>query len=127
MTKRNPVLVILFSIITCGIYELYWLVVTTNDVQHTLKNPDGSCRSGGMVILFTIITCGIYSFYWWFKMGKKIAQIQQEKGLTVSDNSAVYLILSIFAIGGIINPVLLQSSINIIADAPSAPSAPTEA
>jgi len=30
---RNPVLVILFSIITLGIYGIYWLVSTTNELR----------------------------------------------------------------------------------------------
>lgn len=118
MKKRNPALVILFSIITCGIYELYWLVATTNDVQRNLKTNDGSCRSGGMVILFSIITCGIYMFYWWFKMGKRVAQLQADYGVNPSDNSAIHLILMfIGGIGAIINPILMQSNLNSVVDA----------
>lgn len=30
---RNPVLVIVFSIITLGIYGIYWLVSTTNELR----------------------------------------------------------------------------------------------
>ena len=30
---RNPVLVIIFSIITLGIYSIYWLVSTTNELR----------------------------------------------------------------------------------------------
>lgn len=75
MKKRSPVLVLLFSLITCGIYYLYWYVVTTNEIEHELKNPDGSCKSGGMTILFMIITCGIYTFYWWFKQGKRKKEV----------------------------------------------------
>ena len=127
MKKRSPVLVLLFSLITCGIYYLYWYVVTTNEIEHELKHPDGSCKSGGMTILFMIITCGIYTFYWWFKQGKRTAQLQQERNLVVSDNSVIYLVLCFFGIGSIINTILLQSSLNKIAEAPAAPTAPPEA
>ncbi|MEA1992831.1 MAG: DUF4234 domain-containing protein [Euryarchaeota archaeon] len=31
--RRNPALVIIFSIITFGIYELYWFVKTKNEIN----------------------------------------------------------------------------------------------
>lgn len=122
MKQRNPALVIIFSIITCGIYELYWLVATTNEVQNKLKNPDGSVKSGGLALLFMIITCGIYTFYWWYKMGQRQGQLGKEYGVnSVSDNAAVYLILCFFGIGAIINMILLQSNLNKIANAKENP------
>lgn len=127
MKKRNPVLVLLFSLITCGIYELYWYVVTTNEIEYELKNSDGHCKSGGMALLFSIITCGIYMFYWWFSQGRRVAQLQRERNLPVGDNSILYLVLCFVGIGAIINTVVLQSSLNKIADTPATPAAPTEA
>ena len=121
MKQRNPALVIIFGIITCGIYVLYWYVVTTNEVQAKLKSPDGTVASGGMVLLLHIVTCGIYTFYWWYKMGQRAAQLGKEYGVGISDNSAVYLILCFVGIGLIINTVLLQSDLNKIAAAPPTP------
>lgn len=116
MKKRNPALVIIFSIITCGIYNLYWFVTTTNEIQNKLKNPDGSCKSGGMALLLAIVTCGIYEFYWWYKMGQKAAQLGKDYGVEISDNSTIYLILLFVGIGAVINTVLLQSSLNRVAE-----------
>lgn len=121
MKKRNPALVIIFSIITCGIYELYWFVVTTNDIQRALKQPDGKVSSGGFTILFSIITCGIYMLYWWYQQGKRIATLMEEKGLRPNDNSIMYLVLNFVAIGAILNPVFLQSDLNKIIDTPPTP------
>lgn len=114
LKERNPILCILFAIITCGIYQLYWIVVTTNEIQATLRNPDGSVNSGGMVILFTILTCGFYSYYWWYKQGQRLAQLQQENGLPQTDNSTLFLILCLFQIGQIVNVILLQTELNKI-------------
>ncbi len=115
MKQRNPALVIIFSIITCGIYELYWFVTTTNEVQNKLKAPDGSVSSGGKSLLFMIITCGIYTFYWWYKMGQRQGQLGKEYGVDAPDNSTIYLILCFIGIGAVINMVLLQSSLNKVA------------
>lgn len=56
--QRNIALCIILSIITCGIYGLYWIYKLTEDVN-TLKG-DPNATSGGIVILLGIITCGIY-------------------------------------------------------------------
>lgn len=69
--KRSIGLAILFSIITCGIYGIYWFICLTNDSNHI--NPEDKTASGGMAFLFTIITCGIYGIYWNYKLGKKVA------------------------------------------------------
>ena len=55
--QRNIALCIILSIITCGIYGLYWIYKLTEDVN-TLKG-DPNATSGGIVILLGIITCGI--------------------------------------------------------------------
>lgn len=117
MTKRSVGTVILLSIITCGIYFLFWYVDVTNDIEAELgSESDGSCASGGMALLFAIITCGIYYFYWWFKQAKRMEQVGELRSVRISDNSLVYLILSLFGLS-IIGVALLQSDINKVADA----------
>lgn len=116
ITKRSAPLCIVFSLITCGIYNIYWFVVTTNAIQASLRNPDGSVSSGGMTLLLSIVTCGIYYFYWWYKQGQRCAQLQQENGIPPVNNSALYLVLNFFAIGLFINIALLQSELNKVAD-----------
>ena len=68
--QRNIALCVIFSIITFGIYGIYWFICLTNDANELA--PEEATASGGMAILFTIITCGIYSIYWVYKQGKKI-------------------------------------------------------
>lgn len=103
---KNIALCIVFSIITFGIYELYWLYVLneglaelTDDREHT---------SGGLVILFSIITFGIYMWYWTYKAGQKVDFI---KGNPNGDSNVLYLILSIFGLA-IVAFALIQDNIN---------------
>lgn len=107
--ERNIVVSIVLSIITCGIYGLYWLCTMTDDANTVSGETNDT--SGGMVILFSLITCGIYTYYWNYKMGKKLYVAQQTKGIQSSDNSVLYLILSIFGLS-IINYCLIQSDLN---------------
>ncbi len=54
--KKDIVVCIILTIITCGLYNLYWLICLAEDIN-TLSNEADT--SGGMVLLLTIITCGI--------------------------------------------------------------------
>lgn len=108
LPERNIVVCILLSLITCGIYSIYWFIVMT-DESNTVS--DDQTTSGGMAFLFTIITCGIYFYYWNYKMGQKLHQAGQKYNKPIGDNSIVYLLLSIFGLG-IINYCIIQSDLN---------------
>lgn len=103
--RRNLFLCILFSIITCGIYAIYWFVVLTND---TNKLAQSKTAGGGLAFLFTIITCGIYGLYWYYKMGEKVDYLNNIRG---GNAGVLYLILGIFGLG-IVNMCLIQDTIN---------------
>ena len=106
--NRNIALAIVFSIITCGIYGLYWFVVMT-DESNKVSGDNGT--SGGLALLFTILTCGIYGIYWYYKMGQKMYQAGKMHNKEISDNSILYLILGIFGFG-IISYALIQNDLN---------------
>ncbi len=98
--KRNLFLCILFSLLTLGIYSVYWFVCMTNETNRLSKFPTAG---GGMAILFTIITFGIYYLYWTYMLGKKIGDI--EGG---SSDGLFYIILNLLGLGFI--PMLLAQS-----------------
>ena len=74
--QRNIALCIVFSIITFGIYALYWFVCLTNDANQESGQTDAT--SGGVALLLTIVTCNIYGWFWAYKMGEKIDVSRQE-------------------------------------------------
>ena len=107
MKQRNIALCIIFSILTCGIYELYWYVCLT-DETNTAANEAGT--SGIMALVFTLVTCGIYGLYWAYRCGEKIDQAKLSRGQNASNGGILYLILYIF--GGIISLALIQHELN---------------
>ncbi|NFH91579.1 DUF4234 domain-containing protein [Clostridium botulinum] len=109
--KRNIAISILLSFITFGIYNLFWMGSLSNETSEYLNKP----KSGVKEILIGIITLGLYFIYWNFKMGKRMYEIQENAGTKSSDNSMIYLILSIF--GFIMIPVwIMQYDFNKISD-----------
>ncbi len=108
--KRNIGLAILFSILTCGIYSIYWFIKMTDESNALSGELE---MSGGMAFLLTIVTCGIYTLFWNYKMGKKMQIAQQRAGVPAADNSVLYLILAIFGFQ-IISYCIIQSDINAL-------------
>lgn len=106
ITERNIAVAIILSLVTCGIYGIYWFVVLTNEANILSGEPGDT--SGGMAFLLTFITCGIYGWFWAAKMGDKIDII---KGVPVGNSKILFILLQIFGLG-IVNYALMQDAIN---------------
>ncbi|MGN0485526.1 MAG: DUF4234 domain-containing protein [Lachnospiraceae bacterium] len=110
--KRNVAVAIILSIVTCGIYAIYWQVCLVNDVNKVKE--DESAKSGIVVFLLSIVTCSIYWLYWVFKTGESIDSAKTANGTPTSSRGLVYLLLSIFGLG-IVAMAILQSDLNSLA------------
>ncbi|MBR4618990.1 MAG: DUF4234 domain-containing protein [Bacilli bacterium] len=108
--ERNIAVAIILSIVTCGIYGIYWFVMLTNEAN---AYSEDNTTSGGVAFLLTLVTCGIYGYYWAYKMGEKLKIAQGKNGLAQKDNAVLYLILEILGLG-IVGSALMQSDLNEI-------------
>ena len=106
--RRNIAVCIVLTLVTCGIYGIYWIVCLTNDVNTVSGDVNGT--SGGMVVLLTIVTCGIYGIYWAYKQGEKLDFTKNNRGIPSSNSGVLYLILQIFGFG-IIAYALMQNEL----------------
>lgn len=106
---RSIVTCIILSIVTCGIYGIFWFISLTDDTRTLSNNFTGA--SGGTAFVYTLITCGIYGFYWAYKQGERIDTARRAKGLAPANQGVVYLILTIFGLG-IVAYALMQNEIN---------------
>ena len=71
-TDRSLLIYILLTIVTCGIYGLFFLHDLAKDVNEMCKD-DGKNTQGLLVyILLSIVTCGIYSIVWWYCVADRI-------------------------------------------------------
>lgn len=104
--RKNVGLCIVLSIITCGIYGLFWMARLNSDSLAAAGIISGT--SGGMVVLLSIITCGIYAIYWNYKLGERLERVRAEHGEPTGSLSILYLRLSLFGLS-IISCALAQS------------------
>lgn len=110
MKERNIAMVIILSILTCGIYLIAWYAMVSDEISSQLPE-DARTKTGGMVILFMILSCGIYMFYWLYVQGEKLDKIKQKSNMPTSNSGLIYLLLSIFGLN-IVAVALIQNEMN---------------
>ena len=101
---RNIGMCIVLTLLTCGLYGLYWMICLNDEINLISNNEKDT--SGIMVFVFTLLTCGIYGWFWMWKTGEKVDEI---KGST--NSNIAYLILSIFGLG-LVSYALMQDTLN---------------
>ena len=106
ITQRSIVVAIILTIVTCGLYGIYWMIKLNDEINVLAGEPNAT--SGAMVFLLSIVTCGIYSFFWIFKMGERCDRI---KGITGGNSNVLYLVISLLGFG-IVVYCLMQDTIN---------------
>lgn len=105
---RNIALCIIFTLITCGIYSIYWMIVLNDDMLDALQEEG---TSGGMVFLLSLITCGIYGLYWMYQMGTRVDRLNSRYGRYTDNSGMLYLVVSLLGFG-IILYVVMQNELN---------------
>ena len=106
--ERNLVLCIVLSLVTCGIYSIYWVIMLAKEGV-SVKDPsdDG---------ILEIILMLFLPFLGMFLVEKKLAEGCQARGIAHSDNSVLYLILGLLGFG-IVGICMLQNDLNKLANA----------
>ena len=101
---RSVAICLILSLVTCGIYMLYWMYKVNDELNLLAGNPNGT--SGGMVLVFDILTCGIYGIYWNYKMGQNVSRLTGDNFSPI-----VMLLLALFQCS-FISLALMQDTIN---------------
>ncbi len=121
-TDRNLLVYILLSIVTCGIYPLYFIYRLAEDVNVACEG-DGEDTPGLVaLILLSLVTCGIYSWYWYYRLGNRLANNSMRYGLMFQENGTTILMWCLFGallcgIGPYVAMYILIKNTNAICDA----------
>jgi len=107
--KRNIVTAIILSIITCGIYMIYWAIMLAKEAVSVNDSNDN-----GLVEILLMIFLPFLGF---FLAEQKLAKGCAAKGIAHNDNSILYLILGLVPCGIFINLAMMQNDLNKIVDA----------
>jgi len=102
---------VIFTLITCGLFNLYWNFRQMEACNHLLGRPEFDFAKW---LVLSIITCGIYHIYYQYKMGSAIVEIQKKMGKPENTNLPV-LSLVVTVVGlSIVADCVHQNEINLL-------------
>ena len=102
----NPIKSILFSLITCGIYQIYWTFCIVKEyLMFTNKRGD---------ITFEILISILLPFIGLYLVERKFSEGCAAQGIEHTDRAVVYLILSVFPFGALLSLAFMQAELNKI-------------
>lgn len=85
----------LFSIFTLGIYYLFFMYQTTEELNQ-MAGEDGYTVKPSRVIWLTILTLGIYELVWMYRMGNRMQLLGQKNEVPILQNGSSYLLWAVF-------------------------------
>lgn len=107
--ELNIALGIILSLVTCGLYNIYWNYCEFQAMNQLLGREE--YRFWYWVIL-SILTCGIFHIYYEYKMGSDLYNYMKGHGHEVNPNlPLIGLVLSIFGLT-IIADAVFQHELN---------------
>lgn len=110
--RREIAICIILSIVTCGIYGIYWFICLTDDTNAVSGRMGDT--SGVVAFLLSLVTCNIYGLYWAYKQGEKIDEVKSSRGIPSNSSSIAYLLLCLFGFS-IVAYALMQNDLNKLA------------
>ena len=113
ISKRDLVLNIILTIVTCGLWGIVWEVQIADDIK--LLTGEEDLASGIVLVLLSLVTCGIYFIFWVYNAGNKLELVKAGYGLPTESKGLVYVVLSIFGFS-IVALALMQNDLNTVAD-----------
>lgn len=111
--RRDILVSVLLTIITCGIYGIFWFISIVDDLNYASGHTEEP--SGIIVFIYSLITCGIYNLYWMYKAGDKVNEMKMRNGMTTDSSNGILYLLCCFLGGGVIAYCLIQSELNRVA------------
>ena len=87
--RRSGVMVIVFTLITCGIYWFYWLYQAMEDINRMT----GEQRINSTGLLIGSILCFPIAFLVLYKLDQELARLAPAEGTHYKENFTMWLLL----------------------------------
>ena len=114
---------LLLSIVTCGIYGIYFLYGYVKDINRLCEGDGRESKNYIVVLLLSVITCGIYGIYWWYVQGERLYNIAPRYNVNVREKGSGILLWEILGctivpgIGMMVVTYIMVDNMNILAKA----------
>lgn len=117
MTKREPWIVAVLGLLTCGLYLLYWQYVTTEELKTTSGRED---LNPMLDLILGFVTCGVWVIYVSYRNAQVVHEQLTRRSIAHDDKSTLIVILYVAALfnglTALIAPMILQDEYNKLSD-----------
>lgn len=107
--KRSVAAVIILSIVTCGIYSLYWHWCAINELHEAGKSSNME-----PIIQFLLFFVYVGGILFGINATENLNAIRRSKGIPEKDDKVLYIVL--YIIFPIAAMALIQNEMNALAD-----------
>ena len=110
-TDRNLISFLLLSIITFGIYDIWFLHCLVKDVNDICAEYNRKSAGVLALILLGVITFGLYGVFWWYRLGDMLAYTARKRNVrvTVSGGTVLACGIASYFVCGLANLIALHS------------------
>lgn len=106
---RSPIVVVILSLITCGIYSLYWYYTIMEDMNKSLNRD---YLSSALMLILAIV-CFPVAWYILYKVDQGLVEVCHQEGVPYRENFILWLLLSLaFGVGVIVAMVQITTAYN---------------
>ncbi len=95
LETHDVALRLILTVVTCGLFGLYWIADLTNDIHRLSGKPQ--TPKGLTAALLTFVTCSVYFYYWLYKISGELVEARREMGLALdSVKNSLYTVAIVF-------------------------------
>ena len=95
-TVRNPFVVYILTMVTCGIYGIFWIYKTSEELNAALGREDFNPT---MEVVLGMVTCGLWILWWDWRASEASVEIQQNFGVEPKFDAPIAFIITWFLFG----------------------------
>jgi hypothetical protein len=124
LTRRNPITVVVLSLVTFTLYAYYWLYATTDELARETGRTDLSPAAD---VLLTVCTFGLWGMYATYRNARIVHEELDSAGASRDDKSLVVIAFNVATFfsgwAWLVSVAILQEELNALADAVCRPTA----
>ncbi|MBA2663787.1 MAG: DUF4234 domain-containing protein [Bradymonadaceae bacterium] len=102
---KNPVTVLILTMVTCGIYAIIWILQTVADINKGLGREEFNAVKE---LVLSVVTCGLWGIWFQWRLCESVVKLQQAWGVKPQMEAPILFLMCIFGLG----PFFIQQSLN---------------
>ncbi|NLV48479.1 MAG: DUF4234 domain-containing protein [Clostridiaceae bacterium] len=107
---RNPLLMIVLSIVTCGIYQIVWLFMVSNEINRAA----GEKKVDPMIFFLLGLLCFPLVYVGLYKIDESVFELNTRFGLPAEKHFILWLLLSLVGVGFLFMQYQVQEQLNTL-------------